>query len=107
MKIEQITIWAVYSTYDETGRDSSLVSCWETQLAAQNNRKGHGWYGGPGNVRELPALQLPDGRIFVLLQAEPVKLGIDLVQGQLDARAAALAKLSIEERKLLGLPHAE
>ncbi len=103
IRIEQIKIWAVYSTYDETGRDGNLVSCWETEQAAQNNCKGQGWYGGPGNVRELSAIRLPDGRVFALLQSEPVTLGVDFVQQKRDAKAAALAKLTPGERDLLGL----
>jgi len=44
-----------------------------------------------------------EGNFFVLHQSEPVLLGVDLIEREAELRETALAKLTPEEKVLLGL----
>lgn len=55
------------------------------------------------HVSPVWAIPLGDGRCYVLERPEAVILGVDFDQQRKDARAAALAKLSPEDRRALGV----
>ena len=68
---------------------------------AVNCSLGRGWYGGNAPVGEHMALVI-DGTAYLLARAEPVALNVTPEDEQAK-KNAALAKLTEEERKLLGI----
>lgn len=62
---------------------------------------GRGWYGGNAPIGEHSALVI-DGKAYLLARAEPVALNVT-PQDEQAKKNAARAKLTEEERKLLGI----
>ena len=54
----------------------------------------------PGRVIKRTALCVPDGRYFLLVDSTPIRIDASMEDAE---RAAALAKLTPQERHLLGL----
>lgn len=66
--------------------------------------KGRGWYGGAAPCRPVTAIVWPDGRYYLLRSDTPIP--VDCSEGRPAAdvlKERALAKLSLEERRVLGL----
>lgn len=95
--------WTVWETVDEYGRHGSMVGVFTTKAEAKEYAKGKGWYGREGSVVEGDAVDI-NGTVYLLQAA--VKWGdinTDLIAKREAQKAAALAKLTPEERKLLNL----
>lgn len=77
--------------------------CWffEGRSDADNCAVGRGWYGGNAPVSEQNEL-IVDGEAYLLSRVEPVKLNFTPEDEQAKKNAAR-AKLTDEERKLLGI----
>ncbi|MBK3780238.1 hypothetical protein G3A43_08205 [Paraburkholderia aspalathi] len=109
--VQKITIFEVRQTTDERGTRGTVVGYCDSQSTADACAKGEGWWGGMGMVTEMSALVV-DGKVWALRQPEPVEvLNLTAVralkpipQSELDTnlRNAALAKLSPDERRVLG-----
>lgn len=100
-----IDVWAAYETDDDRGRSSALIGVFRTQQAAKEAAKKRGFYGGPGNVEQRKAVWFADDQVYMLDRSAPfaLSLGLDLIKTKEMRRKAALAKLTDEEKELLGL----
>lgn len=73
----------------------------EDKQIAVNCSIGRGWYGGNAPIGEHSALII-DGNAYLLARPEPVALNVTPEDEQAKKNAAR-AKLTEEERKLLGI----
>ncbi len=99
-----VRMWEVYTTIDEYGRDGEMVGLFSDEVMANAAAKGKGWWGGKGDVRPVFALDCHNGYYQVLKYRNPVKADTDIVKLREDIKTKALAKLTEEEKALLGLP---
>jgi hypothetical protein len=97
-----IPIWTVWTTVDEYGRRGTVVGHYASPLAAEPVARGKGWYGSRGSVETGHAIYA-DGQYYWLVSREPITLDVNLLKQREDIRKAALAKLSDEEKKVLGV----
>ncbi len=98
-KPQIIEIFAIYETTDERGSRAHKPCGFAAEAVSANKfAAGKGWYGGPGTVVIVPAL-IVDGETYPLLTSGPVVV----VTSEEYTRQAALAKLTKEERGVLGL----
>lgn len=103
MNIVLKKVFQVSHVRDEYNRLGDVVGFYTTEAAAAAAAKGKGFYSGPGDIKPVTAMEGPDGEFYILVRPEPVKLDVDLLTLVADAKKAALAKLTPEERTLLGL----
>lgn len=90
-------VWVVYSVIDERGMRGGLVGFFRSEPEARHGAKGKGFYGN-GQVVESQALVWA-GKYYWLQATEPIVFRADF-----DAmREAALAKLTDEDKRVLGL----
>lgn len=99
------TVWTVHRDNDDRS-DGPITDVCGTRALAEAAAKGSGWYGGDAPVRTHHAIRV--GNATYLLQSEdPVCVAFsldDLVLAHEHAtRLKALAKLTPEERRVLGL----
>lgn len=78
-----------------------LAFC-STYAGASRVAQGRGGYGNNGVVQKAAGLRI-DGEVWLLARTEPIDLDRALPQGDVEVRAAALAKLTPTERRALGL----
>lgn len=98
-----ITVYAVYETVNEYGRLGSLIAVSESKELAEVEAQGKGWWGGKGEVIAKAALRSGDNRVFILEFPESFPLDANIAEEKATRKAAARAKLTDEEAKLLGL----
>lgn len=100
-----IPVFRVREVTSEYGGLGRLIGIFSTQENADAAAKGQGWWGSDGNIE--PLFAIPDeahpGRFFILIQADSVQLDLNLPQIEAELKAGALAKLSPEEKAVLGL----
>lgn len=109
--MKTITVWAAYTTVDECGRRGELIGVWQNVHDARQSAKGRGWYGGDGLVEPRKAIAEcnitgPFTTMIYLLDAkytQPIEIDVDILTNKEEARRKALAKLSSEEKQLLGI----
>jgi hypothetical protein len=109
--VQKIIIFEVRETINERGTLGAVVGYCDSKTTADARAKGEGWWGGMGAVSEMSALVL-EGQVWALRQPEPVQvMNLEQVrilkpvpQSEIDTelRSAALAKLSPDERRVLG-----
>lgn len=97
-----IDVFAVYETSDEYGRRSALVGYYTSKDGAKMAAKGRGWYGSEGAIESARALEV-DGKWYALKESEPIMLDTDLQELKRRRRAQALAKLTPEDMRELGI----
>lgn len=101
-----ISVYVVRETVDEYGHTGEIIGVTVSKAEADNLAKGRGWYGGTADIREEKALVLdPANPEAVLLLQSTIEypLGVNLPERRREKRKAALAKLSPEEKELLGV----
>lgn len=91
------------NSLDIDGRLSGIVGHFSTHDLAAKAAKGHGSWGGMGQIALVPAMQLPTGQTWVLLQEDPVDLDMKSAKSDEMLREMVLARLTPEERRVLGL----
>lgn len=99
---ELITLWTAHGDGGERGI-GPVIGYSLSESSAERMALGRGWYGGNGDVKPADGIKLPNGDIFVLKYNEPVDLDGTRAKAREAVRKAALAKLSPEEKKELGL----
>ena len=89
---------------DEYANDGNVVGYWTEKSDAAVAAEHEGWYGVPGNVRATVVIKLDD-KIYGLAQARPIVIDITspVAEQKAKKRQIALDKLTLEERKLLGV----
>jgi hypothetical protein len=95
-------VWEAYTTIDEYGRKGKTIGYFSDEKKAKIAAAKMGWYGGEGGLTRHWALSQDDGWIIVVMP-EAVPLDVDMIKYKENAKKAALAKLTQEERVLLGL----
>lgn len=94
-------IWVVY-----TGGDDRFIGTptlfFSSEYLACHEARGKGWYGGDAPVRQHHAVEV-DGKFYLLEDAEPIDLDGELKAKNEQLKEKALAKLSEEEKRALGL----
>ncbi len=98
-------VFKVTETTDEFNGLGDVVGIFPTKISAETAANGKGWYGGQAKIEEVwavPTGEMP-GQYYILESKISYGLGIDNVKRANDDKAAALAKLTPRERKLLGL----
>ncbi len=68
---------------------------------AEDVSQGRGWYGGNACVGKISAIMIAD-QAYVLGKKEPIKVNVG-PQDAAERRAAALAKLTEADKKILGI----
>lgn len=101
--IRIITVYAVYETTNEWGAHGALITVTEDKSKADAAAERRGWYNSKADIVEKPAALLDDGKVLLLHSAVSYPLDTDLPAELKARREAALAKLSPEEIKLLGI----
>ena len=100
---EVFNVWVVYEGGDERhhGRPSTTLA-FTDEAAANESARGRGWYGGKAHVGSFRAIMGIHGRTWLV--TEEIR-DINHVQFDYEAtvREKALAKLSDEEKKALGV----
>ena len=100
-----ITVHTVHETVDEYGRNGALVGIFHHESEARAAAKGKGWYGGEGSVEQRLAIETAEGAYLLDRSSTgmPATMDTDLVKLRRDQIAAAKAKLTPEELRLLGV----
>lgn len=99
-----ISLWTVYETADEYGSRGATVGYFDTRAKADVAARGRGrYYGTPGEVVYGFGLKIGDNEVLPLAVGHPVSLNIDTVRQKTMIREAAKAKLTPEERAILGI----
>ena len=93
------TAWAVYSQNDD-GRPTKRLSIHSTEGGAKIAAKGKGSWGTDGYVEQCYVIE-HDGRCYLLSERDPVSVSTRHEDDE-NARSAALAKLTPDERAALG-----
>ena len=101
-KVQFIEVWTVYETVSEWGQQGRRVGVFTRETDAEVSAIGRGYFGGHGAIEQGLAVSL-DGLVYVLKDANPVDLDVDEIKSMEERVAQAKAKLTPEERKLLGL----
>ena len=105
--MEVISVYATYEIIDERGSQKSLVGIFTNEKTAQIASKGRGWYGGNGRVIRRTAILLPNERCLLIDQEtsdlKGTRLNVDFLDEYEELRNAALAKLTDEEKRILGV----
>lgn len=96
------TAWKVE---DEYGRSTKLIGIFEKEADAEEAAKGQGWWAGDGNVEKRFVIKLQGGSCFLLDKYETnrMSMNVNFLDEKKKMREAALAKLSPEEKIVLGL----
>lgn len=102
-----IWVWAVYEVHDEYGRHRNLRTVCRTEAEGKIAANGLGWYGGQGDCDKKAAIIDPESGLVYLLVTSTGQEFADVTKRKEElkqiAKEAALAKLTPEERELLGL----
>lgn len=104
MQIKFIFIYAVYTTENEYGQLGSCIGFFTKASDANLVAEGKGWYGGKGVVQTRRAIQVDDK--YYLLDKyfhTQIIIDTDLEKFKEKKKEEALAKLTEEEKILLGL----
>lgn len=99
---EIISVWAVRAVHDDN-RTGGIVGLALTTAFAEEIAKGKGSWGGLGSITEQSAIVADAGEVFLLERREPYPVNVDLPKERERKRQAALAKLTEEDMKLLGI----
>lgn len=97
------TFYIVWSTEDERGRRGSVVGVYTNSADAEKAKEGKGWFGSPGEVEIADGWFVGEYVMFPRVKVLREDLNVNLPKRTEEKRQAALAKLSDEEKKLLGL----
>ena len=98
-------VYVAYSTTDEYGRRGNRSGIFTSRSKAETEAIGIGWWGGKGTVTVEHAI-IVEGVAYLLSSPHPVDLDITSLEARLTKeklKDAALAKLSADERKVLGI----
>lgn len=102
-----ITVYAAFETVDDCGRHGNLIGVFSDEGMAAGHAIGHGWYGGNGSVTPRKALVVNEEPLQVYLLDEECpkkyKVGTNLIEDTKDRKKKALAKLTKEDKELLGI----
>jgi hypothetical protein len=101
-----IKVYLVETVVDERGRTGTKVGVTVSIAEAENMAKGQGYFGSEGRISERYALILDKkdpNAVFLLESPVSYPLGVNLPKREAEKRKAAYAKLSPEERRLLGI----
>lgn len=102
------TAFTAHTTSDEYGRDDELIGVFWDKADAVKAAAKKGWYGGDGNVAEVPVLVLPGDRVVLLAKpAVLLPVNTDIVEYRKKEKRRAAAKLldtmTAEELDLLDI----
>jgi hypothetical protein len=100
--INPVAIFRVREIQDSE-RLGKVVGYFTTGDKAKIAAKGKGAWGSEGEITPAWALPAEGGKFHILEQQEPLELDVDFVAFEKAARDAALAKLTPDERQLLGI----
>lgn len=98
-------VYAAYETVDEYGRRGSCRGIFTSRSRADNEAIGIGGYGGAGSVVTKNVI-IFDGIAYLLDSPIPVELDISSKEAKAareKLKASAIAKLTENERKVLGV----
>ena len=98
-------VYAAYETVDEYGRLGSRRGIFTTRSRADKEAIGIGWYGGAGSVMTKNVI-IVDDKAYLLDSPNPVELDVSSKEAEAERerlKKSALAKLSADERKVLGV----
>jgi len=98
-------VYAAYETVDEYSRLGSRRGIFTTRDRADKEAIGIGWYGGTGTVMTKNVI-IVDDVVYLLESPTPVELDVSSEEAKVareKIKASALAKLSAEERRVLGV----
>lgn len=99
--VDIITIYGAYETTDEYGRLGGCRGYYTHHSVAETKAKGIGWYGGNGRVQTESAVKI-NGRYYILKSCDPIVVD-DSFDKKIALKQQALAKLTKEEKEVLGL----
>lgn len=95
--------FAVFETVDERGNRGGLVAVSRDSQKAEKMAAGAGWYGGQGRIVQGTLFDGPDGLVFIEKAYSIEALDTHLPRLAEQKRQAALAKLTDEDKKVLGI----
>lgn len=105
MKVKIFEVWAVHQGDDD--RNSGYPEWFfASEAAARKHAEKRGWYGGDAPVSKRLAYDLGVGGKILILDnrfPEPLMLGYSEAVENQKKRNKALAKLTKEDREVLGL----
>ncbi|AFU88041.1 hypothetical protein CcrColossus_gp171 [Caulobacter phage CcrColossus] len=111
MEAKIVRLYVTYTTTDDRGVVGGIVGYFASSGEADYAATGKGYFGGMGTVRERYAIKVGD-RYYLLAEGAqdgfPASdLNIDLIaqrgRQKAEAKSAAMAALTPEQRKDLGL----
>jgi hypothetical protein len=105
--IKVISVWEAHVTVDDRGGLGDMIGVFSSKPLADEAVKGRGWYGGDGRVTERRAIDIGDGKVYLLADTkedQPLPLDLDIPQRKAQIRREALAALTPEQRRVLNLP---
>lgn len=115
-----ISVYAAYSTIDDHGRLGTCHGYFKVKEEAEALSRGTflskthkgkgggfgngiGWYGGEGTVIRFDAIEIND-KLYILKNVIKTEdIGADLIEIEKQRKKDALAKLTDQEKELLGL----
>lgn len=105
MKVRIFEVWAVHQGDDDRG---SGFPEWffDSEAAARKHAEKRGWYGSDAPISKRKAYDLRSGGKILILDnkfPEPVIMGYSEAVENQKKRNKALAKLTKEDREVLGL----
>jgi len=76
----------------------------ENKSRAETAASGRGWYGGTADIQKRKGIKVDDNVYLLDVEnASEIPLGIDLIKETKNKKKRALAKLTKEEKGLLGV----
>lgn len=95
-------VFSVYETTDEYGTRGAYVGSFIDKNIAEATSANKGWWGGNGQVIPTWAIKNHLGKVYLLQSDESINLDTDVQKAAEDIKQRALAKLTVEERRVLG-----
>jgi hypothetical protein len=105
MNVEIKEVYAAYETVDDYGRLGSCRGIFTSRSGADKEAIGIGWWDGIGSVIAKNVI-IVDGVVYLLESPTPVELDVSSEEAKAareKIKASALAKLSVDERRVLGV----
>lgn len=103
LSVDEPLVTTVYEAraeidHEEGRAGTRVMGHYEMERDAREAVKGQGIFGGPGHVEEKSAIWISDNEFYVVPGSHP-----EMLDGRDKVRIRALAKLTEEERKVLGV----
>lgn len=100
------TVHAVYESTDDRGSRGACIGYFSDPTNAMSASAGKGYFGGNGEIKELPAIVIVNRghrSVYVLASSKPIDLDHEQANADAELRKKTIAGLTDEQIRVLGL----